>query len=127
MIIGDILFWLIILLAVYHTGVFSLLRRIDEPVEREEPKYQYGIRGAEIRVVNNHEVEMFVKGRVFRIRKTEDGTASIREKRRGHYVGRWLTGAPNAWKYGQTQNQTITNYLANIVNNNKPIWGDDGK
>lgn len=96
----------------------------DDENERYSPPIEKPL-DVETRFVNGHTIEIVVKHRTFRIRKAEDGRADIREKRRGREVGRWLTGAPNAAKFGQTQNETIISYLKDIIKNEKKIWGDE--
>lgn len=75
------------------------------------------IQGAEVIEVGGHAVQINTReGLSFLVQKDRNGTAQMWHMENGKTVGNPVAGAPNAWQFGQTQNQSLYEYMKRLVN-----------
>lgn len=78
------------------------------------------IQGAEVLEVGGHAVQINTReGLSFLVQKDRNGTAQMWHMENGRTVGNPVAGAPNAWQFGQTQNQSLAEYMKRLVNQSK--------
>lgn len=75
------------------------------------------IQGAEVIEVDGRSVQINTReGISFLVQKDRNGTAQMWHMENGRTVGSPVAGAPNSWQFGQTQNQSLYEYMKRLVN-----------
>lgn len=104
-------------------GFAELRDRPRAPVANPSPGvYTYdnpraSIEGAVVTKINEHTVQIDAKGMSFLLWRERDGTAIVqRLNKEGQTYGSKVSGAPNAWQFGMTIDQSLAEYVKRVIN-----------